>query len=97
VPNFLSLRQNFTRSLDCFAGKLKSKNSQEGDIFGGIAVAVGSTCDLSRFILIRVPVKVVNCLARAAPVADDYPPFLFASPTSTMRMPSVGIQPFKPC
>jgi hypothetical protein len=31
VPNFLSLRQNFTRSLDCFAGKLKSKNSQELD------------------------------------------------------------------
>jgi len=54
VPNFLSLRQNFTRSLDCFAGKLKSKNSQESDAFDGIAVALGNTCDLPRFILISV-------------------------------------------
>ena len=57
MPNFFSLRQNFTRSLDCFAGKLKSKNNQEPDAEGDTAVSVCNTCDLDRFILIGVPLK----------------------------------------
>jgi hypothetical protein len=41
----LSLRQTFTRSLDCFAGRLKSKKSQEPGTSFEIDISFRNTCN----------------------------------------------------
>src|ERR1700746_2552727 len=70
APNFFSRRHTLTRPLDCLAGRLNNKNSQEPGVLPEINISSRNTCNIMYAISARESISSKQSLAHALPIGD---------------------------